>query len=81
MKAGKQAKSSGICGLSEPCGNRRTGNCYRRSFPVGVLDKKGYFSSRTMAIAFFGHSFAQIPQPLQYPRSTVRSLLMMASGQ
>jgi hypothetical protein len=40
-----------------------------------------YFSSRSIEIAFFGHSFAQIPHPLQKSRSTSRSSLIAASGQ
>ena len=40
-----------------------------------------YFSSRTIAIAFFGHSLAQIPHPLQNPRSTSNSSLIAWSGQ
>ena len=52
----------------------------------GVLPKTPgkkwyYFSSRTMVMAFFGHSFAQIPHPLQNPRSISRSSLIAWSGQ
>jgi len=40
-----------------------------------------YLPSLTISIAFFGHSFAQIPQPLQNVRSTFRSSSTARSGQ
>ena len=43
--------------------------------------KNVYFSSRTISIAFFGHSLAQMPQPLQKFRSIPRSSVITASGQ
>jgi hypothetical protein len=43
--------------------------------------KKYYFSSLTISIAFFGHSLAQMPQPLQNRRSTLSSSSIEASGQ
>ena len=63
-------------------------NCRRLKLPMNVQDLSGissgpinYFSSRTISIAFFGHSLAQIPQPLQNRRSTLRSSSIAASGQ
>ena len=67
------------CASSTPGGRVAQGGHH---FMVNRFCRKNvYFSSRTISIAFFGHSLAQMPQPLQKFRSIPRSSVITASGQ
>ena len=61
--------------------NPKQDKSVKRSSTWAPAELKNYFSSRTIAIAFIGHSLAQMPQPLQKSRSISSSSFTAASGQ